>query len=380
MAPTLFGLESRRPAVWLAALGGGLAGLTANPLAAVAAGALATVAASGERPAAWPPTARGLARGFRVVIPGVACVAASVAGGGATAAWACLGMGLAAITDAALASPTTSAADRVSATRVSASLALTAARSSGLAGPAAAVMITAVWLAGAAFMAWWERHPVSRGWAGRTGQSLPRTGGVSIECGPLPTSGPTRRLLGLMAMAVSLAAMAGWLLLAPEHADHAIEMTLAWFVCLAVPAALLQNGEAIRLGWERVFRSAAPAGRGRLRPGLGWSFFAGRVALGHAAVLGWPALVALVVGFASPLGVRPAGLLLAALGSAAAVLIAGSLVAAWLRLRGETAFAIAAVLLVACAWGAPLVVPRPAWGEPPLPAAHFPRLGPESRC
>lgn len=380
MMPILVRLEARRPATWLAAIGGGLSGLAADPLVAVAAGALATVAASGELPTAWPPTARGLARGFRVGIPLVACVAAAVESGGAMAAWACLGMALAAITAAAVASPATTAADAATATLVSAALALAAARSTGLAGPAAAATIAAVWLAGAAFLAWWERHPMPRGWAGDAGNSLPRTGGVAIERGPLPTSGPTRRLLGLTAMASALAAMAGWLLLSPEHALHALELTLAWFVCLAVPAALLQDGEAIRAAWERVFRASPRAGRARLRPGLGWSLFAGRVAIGHAAVLGWPALVALVVGFASPVGARPAGLVLAALGCAAAALVAGSLVAAWLGLRGETAFAAAVVFLIGCAWAELLVVPRPAGGDTPRPGAHFPWPAPESRC
>lgn len=373
LVPLLLRLEMRRPAAWIAAACGAASGTCGEPHVAVAAGALAMVAGLGDTPAAWPTLARGLARSLRVAGPLAACLVVAGMRGGPSTAWACLGMVLAAATAIVVKSPVTTDADAATATLVCAAAAIGTARMAGAHGANSAGLIVAVWLTGAALAAWWERR------APRLtvhGNELPRSAGAGFERGPLPTSGPTRRLLGVAAMASTLAAMAGGLLLSPEYGPLAMALTVAWYASLALPAALLQDGEAVRAGWGRLLASSA-AGPARLRwQPLGWLRFAGRVVGAHAAILGWPVLVAWVVGLASPVAARPAGITLMAVCGAAAAVVSVAVVCARLRSPGETAFAIAAALVVGGLW----LTPSAGCLEADAHDAGFFRPAPESRC
>ena len=152
---------------------------------------------------------------------------------------------------------------------------------------------------------------------------LPRAAGDMVP-GGMVSRGLVRRVLGRGAMIVMLAAMACWLVLDPERAALASLLGTTLMVCLAVPAALLEdNGGA---AWARLTRSAARSfaekgaslsGRGagavgrkkliatRVDEPLGPRRQSVEVAVRHAAVLGWPALVAAAVMAASSTGPSP---------------------------------------------------------------------------
>jgi hypothetical protein len=104
--------------------------------------------------------------------------------------------------------------------------------------------------------------------------------------------GGLRRILVASAMASSLAGLAGWYFLAPEAAAFGCPFAIGWFAVLAVPAALI--GPPTGSVWQAVAASAATAGDG---PAAVWQRptalrLAVAVAVGHAALLGWPPLVA----------------------------------------------------------------------------------------
>jgi len=107
-------------------------------------------------------------------------------------------------------------------------------------------------------------------------------GGVLVRC--VPHAGETEpsvaTVLGAAAMMTTLGGMVAWLFLAPEHAGRYAVLVAAWFVAWAVPQVTLGWGsrdEALR----RQLVTAAPAE---------W-----RTAWFHAAILGWPLLVAAVL-------------------------------------------------------------------------------------
>jgi hypothetical protein len=191
--------------------------------------------------------------------------------------------------------------------------------------------------------------------------------------------GVLRRGATRLAMAASLAGMALWLVL---HADRggvgdsaatavASRMwavsSMAWFVGLAVPQAALQGGGAGADGWRMLWRSAAVGSRaaGRwpmLRPGA--ARFAAGVALVHAAILGWPPLVAAVLSLPRAAQAVPPLTIVAALALAAAVMIAVTSCAAMIDAAPETTVAVL-LCLAASAWAAELTAWPPGRGEPP---------------
>ena len=200
----------------------------------------------------------------------------------------------------------------------------------------------------------------------------------------LPANGPLRQTLTRLAMVAALAAMAGWLVLEPAvdptagnghdhlgqhgqwdrmvHVHHAAAawalFTAAWFICLAVPQATLQDGLAGTRGWERLFRTTPGARRGGVAwrprlsvPRLGPVRFAGGVAVSQAAILGWPVLVCVVLSLPTPAAARlPLGIVIGLAGAAALVTAIVSLGAA-LHASRETAFATALAILLAIVVG-----------------------------
>lgn len=373
LVPPLMRLEARRPAAWVAAACGVACAGIAEPLLAFAAGGLAATAAIGERPAWSPPAARHVACGLRWAIPVVACLAAGVWCHGAVG-WALAAMLLAGVTTLVVAGPTTSAADASSAALSIIAAAIAAGRVAAAAATPTAPVVAGAWAVGTAVLAWWEQR------GGRSSAALSRASGVAIGRGPLPAGGPARQLLAAAAMGSTLAAMAAWLLLSPEHAAAFVELALGWFVCLAFPAALLQDGAAVNAAWEGTMRGAASSRRGPLLLPLGRMRFAASVAAGHAAVLGWPALVAAVVGLATPAGVWPALVAVGGIVLAALALAALSRACFGLGISGDTAHAVAAAVVIGCLAVAP-ACKLPHAGEksaaPPPPLFH---LAPESRC
>lgn len=213
------------------------------------------------------------------------------------------------------------------------------------------------------------------------GRKLSRGGSDVLHLDALPASGPLRQILSRLAMVMSLAAMAGWLVLMPAlmggHEEIRAEpgmaargaeaypmavawalLSAAWFIGLAVPQATLQDGAQGSAGWERLLRTAARAGhRGPswrkpfalprfTLPRLGPVRFAGGVALSQAAILGWPAVVCVVLSLParSSSGV-PLGIVIG-LGAAATVVTAGMAIGAAVGTTRETVFAGLLALVV----------------------------------
>jgi len=420
------GIDFRRPASWIALAQGGWAGwwwvvvATADPVIAVGMGllaaAVATVAALGDmplelcsqvacrpsgtagqnllhtlrQPAAWIWACE------RTAWPLVGVVLGAAAAGGThelleALAVSLVGAMLAALTVLASRAAGAKAADAASLTLLvaaaSAAAAVCVARPAAALPAAAAVWLMLVGLAWAlarrysapvdlvATQAQFSAHAQAQAQASVFGgRMLSRGGSDVLHLDALPASGPLRQILSRLAMVMSLAAMAGWLVLMPApmggheeiRAETGMEargaeaypvavawalLSAAWFIGLAVPQATLQDGVAGSAGWERLLRTAARAGhRGpswrklvtipRLGlPRLGLVRFAGGVALSQAAILGWPAVVCVVVSLParSSSGV-PLGIVIG-LGAAAAVVTAGMAIGAAVGATRETVFA-----------------------------------------
>lgn len=424
------GIDFRRPASWIALAQGGWAGwwcvvmATADPVIAVGMGllaaAVATVAALGDMPlelcsqvACCPPrtaaqnplhtlrqSAAVLWACERTAWPLVGVALGVAAAGGmhellGALAVSLVGVMLAALTVLASRAAGAKAADAASLTLLVA--AASAAAAVCVARPAALPAATAVWLmlVGLAWalsrrfsapvdlvaaQAQFSGHaPAAASVFG--GRMLSRGGSDVLHLDALPASGPLRQILSRLAMVMSLAAMAGWLVLMPApmggHEEIRSEpgmeargaeaypvavawalLSAAWFIGLAVPQATLQDGVAGSAGWERLLRTAARAGHHgsswrklftipRLHlPRLGPVRFAGGVALSQAAILGWPAVVCVVVSLParSSSGV-PLGIVIG-LGAAAAVVTAGMAIGAAVGATRETVFAGLLALVV----------------------------------
>lgn len=419
------GIDFRRPASWIALAQGGWAGwwwvvmATADPVIAVGMGllaaAVATVAALGDMPlelcsqvACRPSGTAGqnplhslrqsaawLWACERTAWPLVGVVLGAAAAGGTqellgALAVSVVGAMLAALTVLASRAANAKAADAASLTLLVA--AASAAAAVCVARPAAALpAATAVWLM-LVGLAWASSRRLSapvdvvsaQAQAQASvfgGRVLSRGGSDVLHLDALPASGPLRQILSRLAMVMSLAAMAGWLVLMPApmggheeiRAETGMEargaeaypvavawalLSAAWFIGLAVPQATLQDGVAGSAGWERLLRTAARAGhRGpswrklftipRLTlPRLGLVRFAGGVALSQAAILGWPAVVCVVLSLParSSSGV-PLGIVIG-LGAAAAVVTAGMAIGAAVGATRETVFAGLLALVV----------------------------------
>lgn len=131
-----------------------------------------------------------------------------------------------------------------------------------------------------------------------------------------------RPLLTAAGMTGALAGMVAWLFLAADRAAFDLAASLAWFAALAVPVATLGDGVSHGAVWRRLER-AAPRAAGaprRLPPGRGRDSVLAVV--GHAALLGWPPLVAAVIAGASLARAWPALGVVLALAAAAGALVA----------------------------------------------------------
>jgi hypothetical protein len=159
---------------------------------------------------------------------------------------------------------------------------------------------------------------------------------------------PIRRFLGRAAMVTMLAAMVGWLLLDPTRAGWAAALAIAWMLSLAGPAAALHDGMMADVGgpWEAVWRSTPGLRPGRRLLGGGASL-AVETVIRHAAILGWPALVAAAVAVGTPTGPWAALLVAASLLTTAALMAAVVVVCRGLSLSSDTVWA--SVLAVAAA-------------------------------
>jgi hypothetical protein len=155
---------------------------------------------------------------------------------------------------------------------------------------------------------------------------------------------PIRRFLGRAAMVTMLAAMVGWLLLDPTQAGWAAALAVTWMLSLAAPVAAFRDGTKAAAGspWDMVWRSTPG---GRLLGGGG--SLAVETVIRHAAILGWPSLVAAAVAVGTPTGPWSALLVAASLLATAGLMIAVVVVCRGLSLSGDTV--LAAVLTVAAA-------------------------------
>ena len=353
MLPLLLRIDARRPASWLAA---GIAAATAALLpaaaesggvvaaVAVACGGWAAVAARGRSPcglvpgvpavdvawclerAAWPLAATLLAAGGRCLLTG-------------DGLWGGVGvaLGIVAATAAAWA-----AARGGAAAEDAASFGLVVSSAAGWVGghaPSATAAVT--WAAAAALAV------LATAWLGRCWRLV-----------VAPLAGGLRADLTFVAMVTSLVGMAVWYFLVPETAAMGATAAVGWFAALAVPAALLAPP------------SGADAGliAGGLRP---WRW-AKMVAQRHAAVLGWPPLVAGLLRAAEAGGAWPVEAIwpwaaVAALGLATAILVGLAAIADRTELSGETGFAWAAGIAVAIAAAGSLAPAAGLPGSPPLP-------------
>ena len=147
-------------------------------------------------------------------------------------------------------------------------------------------------------------------------------------------------------MATTLVAMAVCYFLAPEFAAWYAVVAVAWFVVLGVPAATTASGDGDALARGDLVRTCV--GRPRL-PGT--TAHALAAILTHAAILGWPAVVAAVLWRGAAWtsgGPVLAILVVASLATATAVVVWGADACGATR---DTAAAVIVALLVAVVSG-----------------------------
>jgi hypothetical protein len=373
VAPLLVRTAARRPASWLAA---GIAAASCLALATVPAGGptvAAAVACGG-----WAGVAAvGLAP--RGLVPGVAAVdavaiwtralwpaTAAAAAGGTVVGGAGAEMAAASILGVLVATAVSAGATRRGAPAAdAASLAAAASTASAAAGLTATdawpALATATGAAAVVLAVAWIAWRTGCGLPGPT-DAEPRAGRpVLAEVGI--ARGGLRRILAALAMASSLAGLAGWYFLVPEAAACGCPFVLGWFAALAVPAALI--GPPSHTAWQRL-ADAAPVPAGQrfadwIRPtSLRWAV---AVAVGHAALLGWPPLVAGLLQAAEAAGEPAAApvwpwLAVGVVLAAAAVLVGLAWASRAVPLRRETSLAAAAGLVVAVTVIAAAQMPR----------------------
>ncbi len=349
-------IHAREPAAWLGCLAAALpfgwlaAGVAPErmwlivPLA-IACGGLALAAALGDPPpglpdgrqrpwlplwlarSAWPAAgamvAAVLALGLGAVGLRTVCLMAGCVAVGCAAAFGSIWGARRAGLDAA---PAASAGLFVVAT------AATAATVAGLVQASPAGQVTAA--LGAGLAAWRLAGGLAGGLSG---------GHAAVEADA--GFDGARVTLRALAMLTTLVAMAVCFYLAPQLAAGYSAVAIGWFLCLAVPIATAgsQNRAADSLRRSAVGRPALPCSRA-----LAWA-----TAVDHAALLGWPAVVAV---FLPPVGgprAVPPWAVVLVLAAAAVILTAA--MAGWAGRGGETprsaVLAAAASLAVgAAAW------------------------------
>jgi len=362
--PLLVRIDARRPASWLAAGIAAAAGLAlarapataATIAAAVVCGGWAAVAAAGHAPRGIVPGLAAVdaaARWTRALWPLVGsalaavCLANGVGAERLVVTAVALGVLVATGCGAAAARRGAAPADAAS----FAAFASMAAAAAGLlvsgAWPAvAAVGLAAAAIPAAAWAAWRLDVGLPGPTEGEPRSQRPLVAEISLARGGL------RRALAALAMASSLLGLAVWYFLAPEAAAYGCPFVVGWFAALAVPAALI--GPPSGAAWQGVAGSAATAGTGaaswRRPTGLRLAVAA---AVGHAALLGWPPLVAGLLRTAEDATVGTVfasawpWIAVAALAAGALALIALAALAAAVPLNRETAMAVAAGMVAA---------------------------------
>lgn len=296
VAAPLAWIDARRPASWLGLASAFAAAWVDDVAAAVAMGALAIVAAIGAVP--WQ-AGRRIGRVWlleRATWPWVGAVAGSVAAMTVSPAShpplfpAVAGTVVAAVTLCIASLSHITAADAASLTLVIMGGSLAAGLGTG------SVAVAAASWGGLALVTAWRLggHDATTGFEAHLGRSSGDIAGAGII-----SQSHVRRDLGRIAMATTVAAMAGWLMLDPERVGHAALAGLAWMVSLAAPLTFL--GQPAGPSWRGLLESAART-RQRLGPSPGITAPLVYVPFRHAAVLGWPAIVAAAVGGGGPAG------------------------------------------------------------------------------
>jgi len=356
----LVGIDARRPASWLAAATGLAAaallpaalpvGWPSPPLVSAALGGLLAAIGAGQAPAAREAAGPAcLTLAARICWPLAGWLgAAAVRGDCWLAASGGLGICAAGVVVAACARRDLLPADAAT----------------------AAILVAA----GAAALGWWAEGGGPAGVPGRVvgcgalcaaAFVAAAWGGGRPAAWATPPRQRARRVVTTLAMAAALGGMVGWLFLAPECAPLDLVASLGWFIALAVPAATLGDGVSHARLWRRAER-AAPAAPGLGALGPGRRRDALQAALTTAAILGWPPLVAAVVGGLDGGGAWPAAAVVAALGAAATLLGAACLVGEALTASPDTQQALVlagcVVAVVVAAAGAPGLLPFPAPG------------------
>lgn len=400
LLPRAAAVAARRPASWISAGAAASAVLWASwarlpPSACLFVSVLACLAAMGDLPTGLlPPGGRGrhaeigawaVARGLWPLVG--ACLAQLVAGRQAwlPAAWAGAAVVVAMVGAVVSRSCGAKAADAAAVVVLLASMASAAAAMAPGGALAQAAAAGLVWIAvGGLAWAWWWTYRGGDPLAVRTGPRAGRWDGELTTIDALPSSGTLRQWLGRLAMLTALVGMAAWLVPAAAvdagvSADGWITAlprplrgilpwaaaTAVWFLALAVPQAILQDGVAGARPWGRFMRTAAVVGT---RPRLGAARFAVGPLLTHAAVLGWPPLVAAILSLPSTaMSIPPLTIVVALLVGAGGVM---AIVAAGARLgvSQETLFALTlavASLLLMGAWQPRTVASAPISPSPP---------------
>lgn len=331
----LANIDARQPAVWLALV--------------MAAGAAALL--PDAMPAGWPApavVATLLGAASAVMALGDAVDASGPAGihSGWLAgrvAWPLLGWGVAATLRGCNALLACGWIGVVAATLLVAML----VRRGALVADAASAALVAAGVSGAA--GWWIDSMGTGTLPGSTVAAavfmlVAVMAGAMIRPGASLRTG-LRRLLTAAGMSGALAGMAAWLFLAADRAALDIAASLAWFAALAVPAATLGDGVSHAVVWRRVERAAPRLAGGRPRLPPGRTRDGVMAAVGHAALLGWPPLVAAAISAASPARSWPAVCVVLALAAAAGLL----LVVVWLGERASWNPGTVQAVAVACA-------------------------------
>lgn len=352
----LIRIDARRPASWVAALAAAAAhgaltavgtpclGGTAQTCAAIT-GAFSGAAAIGAAAVGMPGAAAGRGSTWcaRAAWPIAGAASAAMLAAASGAGWH--GDLLAAILAGVLAEAAVSlvAARRGATAADAASLGLVLVTASGMAavslmpGPDRfAPWTAAACFAGMALAAWAAAH-------GRDGEPSPTTDVAWF--GSVLASTGLRRSLTVGAMLGSLAGMAAWFFVAPVSTAIYAIVAAGCFACLAVPQATLGPAPAAE-AWDVLARSAPVAGT-RWPDAARWAWLSVSM---HAAILGWPAVVAALLG-GLPAGQSGHGFgplaAVAAVALSAAVVVAVVAAAARFGASRESGFAVAAALVVA---------------------------------
>jgi hypothetical protein len=341
--PLLLRIAARRPASWLAAGMACGAAWAPQPLVAVGVAALAMLAALGDLPPASGPPAVGGWIAARMVWPlaGLAAGAATRLIAAPLPAVSTIEIVVAAGVAVLLTAVTIWAVRQrsESATVDCVSLAMLMAAAAVLAGVVAGSWVVAaiIWVALAAGVAW-----LGNRFSQHAAGPLPRGGGDLVA--GLMFQSPLRRGLGRLAMVAMLLAMVGWLLLDPARAGWAAALAAALMICLALPLVVFQDGsgEEAASPWATLLRST-PGGRLGLRDTA--TQLAVETVARHAAVLGWPSLVAAAVTAGLPGGPWPAILVATVILAAGGAMLGVGLVCRGLGLARETALALALAIV-----------------------------------